>query len=282
VPSESSKPSETSGPTPASQGSSERRSHVPADIRNVSFPVSVRGYDRRAVDAYVNRVNRVIAELEVSRSPQAAVRHAVDRVTEQTKAILQEARDSGERITATARDEGDQILAEAKAEAAELVVNASSEADRLGVEADQALAAARAEAEGLLARARKESEDIVAKARSEAAEIRRTSEEELEALRTEAEARMRELKADTEAVWNERRELLGDIHGMASRLQDAASAAAARFTPEDEKPAAATDDAPDGPTPPADSEAPTVIATSDSQKGSSRSSRTRKPARQRH
>src|ERR671931_2648526 len=115
------------------------RAEVPAEIRNVSFPVSVRGYDRRAVDAYVQRVNRVIAELEVSRSPQAAVRHAVERVSEQTKGILQQARESAEQINATAREEAEQIIASAKAEAAELVVNASAEADRLGAEAEQLL-----------------------------------------------------------------------------------------------------------------------------------------------
>src|ERR671931_2151826 len=113
------------------------RAEVPAEIRNVSFAVSVRGYDRRAVDAYVQRVNRVIAELEVTRSPQAAVRHAVDRVSEQTKGILQEARESAEKISEDARAEAGRIADEAKAEAARLVVNASSEADRLGGEAEE-------------------------------------------------------------------------------------------------------------------------------------------------
>src|SRR5437773_7568421 len=88
-----------------------------ANVRNVSFPVAVRGYDRNGVDAYVRRVNRVIAELEVTRSPQAAVRHAVERVGEQTKAILDEARGSAEKITATAQAEADEILAEAKEKA---------------------------------------------------------------------------------------------------------------------------------------------------------------------
>src|SRR5215218_6853340 len=38
---------------------------IPKEIRNVSFPGSMRGYDRAAVDAYVKSVNRVIAELEI-------------------------------------------------------------------------------------------------------------------------------------------------------------------------------------------------------------------------
>jgi len=289
MPPESSKNGENRPQPPPSQeqtkGLGDYRAHVPPEIRNVSFPVSVRGYDRKAVEAYVHRVNRVIAELEVSRSPQAAVRHAVDRVTEQTKSILQEARESAEQITATAREEGDQILAAAKAEAAELVVGASSEADRLGAEGDQTLAAARAEAEGLLAGARQEAEQIVADARSDAAETRRRSDEEIAARQAEAEARMRDLQSDTEAVWNERRQLLGDIHGMATRLQDAASAAAARFSPEEPEEPPPSEEMPLEPQPPVDPEAATVIATNDSPEpaadGGPRPARARKPARPR-
>jgi DivIVA domain-containing protein len=91
----------------------ELRHHVPAEIRNISFPVSVRGYDRHAVDAYVARVNRVIAELEVSRSPQAAVRHALDRVGEQTITILNEARESAEKIADAAKRVTGEIAAAA-------------------------------------------------------------------------------------------------------------------------------------------------------------------------
>jgi DivIVA domain-containing protein len=197
------------------------RGDVPGEIRNVSFPVAVRGYDRRAVDAHFQRVNRVIAELEVSRSPQAAVRAAVDRVSEQTKGILQQARESAEKITTAARDEAGEIVAAAKAEAAELVVNAGAEADRVRAEAEQVVADARAEAE-----------KIVASANAEANERRRRSEQELAALQEEAQARMDELQADTEAVWKQRQDLLGDIDAMASRLQEAASAAASRFSRE--------------------------------------------------
>lgn len=198
---------------------------MPAEIRNVSFPVSVRGYERKAVEAYIQRVNRVIAELEVSSSPQAAVRHAVDRVSEQTKDILQQARESAEQITAAAREEADEIMAAAKAESAELVVNASTEADRLGAEGQQALADARAEAA-----------DIVARSNADAAERLQRAEEEIAALQEEAGERMRELQADTEAVWRERHELLDEIGGMAVRLQEAAGAAAARFAPEESEP----------------------------------------------
>lgn len=61
------------------RGFAHLRQYLPRDMLDVSFPVSVRGYDRRAVDAYVKRANRVIAEVKVSASPSAAERHALDQ-----------------------------------------------------------------------------------------------------------------------------------------------------------------------------------------------------------
>ena len=210
-------------------GGLELRSHVPADMRDVSFPLAMRGYSRRAVDAYVERVNHLIAELEVSRSPRAAVRHALDRVTEQVGGILERARETAEEITSSARKEAEESTARAKAEAAELVVNTSDEADRTRAEAEEILAKARAEAGEILARSRAEAEETLTQSRAEAAERVRQSEKELGVLRELAEARMRELHADTEAVWEERGELLDDIRGMAARLEEAARQAAARL-----------------------------------------------------
>jgi len=239
-----SKPDETeklSAAAPAQEhGFGDLRHYVPADILNISFPFSVRGYDRRAVDAYVKRVNRVIAELKVSASPPAAVRHALEQAGQQVHGLLQSARETAEEITASARHEADEGTARAKAEAAELVVNTSAEADRVRAEADQLIAKARAdaddtvakakaEAEGILADAGAESQNIIARSRAEADERLQQLREELAALREQAETGMREIRADTEAVWKERGELLDDIRGMASGLVDLVNAATARF-----------------------------------------------------
>src|ERR671936_568590 len=171
----------------------ELRHHVPAEIRNISFPVSVRGYDRHAVDAYVARVNRVIAELEVSRSPQAAVRHALDRVGEQTIAILNEARESAEKITDAAGEEAEAHIAEAKAHAADLVVSASAQAEQDRAEGQQIVAAAKAQAEEIVAQARAEAAQALAEARAKATERLEQTEAEIAAAQERAETRMREL-----------------------------------------------------------------------------------------
>ena len=206
------------------------RDRVPAEIRNVSFPVSMRGYDRAAVDSYIRRVNRVIAELEVSRSPQAAVKNALDRVGEQTIAILREARESGEKIAATARAEADQSLAEAKAQAADLVVSASADAERERAEAAQTVASAKAEASEIVAQARAEAEKIVTDARDESERSKQQCEKEIAARQKEAEARMRDLQSDTDAVWTERDELLDELRSIGAQLHDVAAGAAARVS----------------------------------------------------
>jgi len=217
------------------QSFAELRHYVPADILNVSFPVSVRGYDRRAVDAYIKRVNRVIAELKVGASPRAAVTHALEQTEQQVSGLLQRARETGEEITASARQEAEVNSARAKAELAELVVNVSAEADATKAEAEGLLADARAEAEDILGRSRLEAENTLARSRAEAAEQLQRSEEELAAQQDQAEKRMREIQADTEAVWKQRRELLDDIRGTASGLVDLADAAAAREPAEPEE-----------------------------------------------
>ena len=195
---------------------------VPSEIRNVSFPASVRGYDRRAVDTYVIRVNRLIAELEATRSPEAAVRHALEQAGEETSGILEQARETAEEITGGARREAEEITARAKAEAADIVVNADAEADR-----------ARAAADAYVARAADEAKEVLAGSEKEAAERFQRSEKQIAELWEEAETSLRKLRADTEALWGERRALLDDIREIAERLEAATSTAAARFPSEE-------------------------------------------------
>ena len=217
------------------RGFGELRHYVPAELLNVSFPAALRGYERRAVDAHINRVNRVIAELKVSASPRAAVTHALEQTEQQVSGLLQRARETGEELTASARQEADKMLAGAKAEAAELLVNVSTEADGLKAEAEKLIAKARTEAEDILVRSRLEGENTLAHSRAKGEEQRQQLGEELAALRDQAETRMRELQADTAAVWKERDQLLDGIRGTASGLLELANAVAARKAAESEE-----------------------------------------------
>src|SRR5437763_14372530 len=135
---------------------SPARGQVPGDVRDVSFHTAMRGYERREVDRYVQRVNRVIAELEIARSPESAVRHALDRVGEQTSGILQRARETADEIIHTARSEAEESTARARAEAGEIVDQAREEAGRIVGEAEATVARGRSEANEIVAEAKKE------------------------------------------------------------------------------------------------------------------------------
>jgi DivIVA domain-containing protein len=101
------------------------------EVANVDFPMVLRGYDRLAVDAYVKRVSQLVAELNAGRSPQAAVRRALERVGEDVSGILQRAHETAEQITAQSRIESEDRLEAARREADQLVSGARLEAESL-------------------------------------------------------------------------------------------------------------------------------------------------------
>ena len=211
------------------RGFRELRHYVPADILDVSFPIAVRGYERHAVDDHIKRVNRVIAELKVSASPPAAVRHALDVAGEKVEGLLEAARQAAEQLTETARREAEESTARVKAEAAELVVNASTEADRMRTEAESLIANAAKEAANAVAQARAESAKILEESKAaaaerltrthaEAAERLRHLEQQLAAVHDRADARLGAIQRETEAIRKQRNELLDDIRATAARL----------------------------------------------------------------
>jgi DivIVA domain-containing protein len=147
-----------------------------AGIRDVSFPIVMRGYDRGAVDAYVTRVNTIIAELQVSRSPQSAIRNALDQVGDETRGILERAHETADSIAARSR---------------------SQAADRV----DLAEREARALIQGAEARIRELDDDVAAvhRERDRLIEDTRLVAEELRALAEQAAARFAPEPAEPEA-----------------------------------------------------------------------------------
>ncbi|HEY1568817.1 MAG TPA: hypothetical protein VGF68_17435, partial [Solirubrobacteraceae bacterium] len=87
---------------------------------DADFPLALRGYDRMAVDDYVRQTRRLVAELQATRSPEAAVRRALERVGEQISGILQRAHETAEQITAQSRSEAETRLEQARIEAVQV------------------------------------------------------------------------------------------------------------------------------------------------------------------
>jgi DivIVA domain-containing protein len=107
-----------------------------AEFRDPAFPVALRGYDRDAVDAYVARVNRVIADLQVGRSPQAAIRHALDQVGEETSGILERAHETADGIAARSRAQAAERVEQAELEARATIEAAETRMRVLDADAD--------------------------------------------------------------------------------------------------------------------------------------------------
>src|SRR5919204_5526804 len=231
---------------PSSRVSRAERDRMLKDARAIKFPAAVRGYERAAVDRYVQDVNRLLAELEISSSPEAAVRHALDEVSEETRELLQRAHQTAEDITTRSRAKADDRLQQAEREAQEAREAAQHEAEQTREaaqreaqqlresaqrEAAELRAAATRDAAELRETAARESQQARAVAEHEADELRATARREADELRQAAEARARELTRSAEAIWRERRRLIEDMRAVGEQLLAIGEAEANRFPP---------------------------------------------------
>jgi DivIVA domain-containing protein len=105
--------SEPPDPVPRNASASEQ-------LREVSFPLAVRGYERAAVDDFVNAVRAMVAELEATRTREGAVQKALDDVGVETAGILQRAHEAADELTRRSRSDADARLQRAESEADEL------------------------------------------------------------------------------------------------------------------------------------------------------------------
>ena len=165
------------------------RDRILNEARDVEFPAALRGYDRGAVDRYVERMSRLLTELEMSSSPEAAVRHALAEVSDETRDILQRAHQTADEITARSR-----------------------------AKADDRLEAAEREGQELREKARRESDEMRDSARREAQDTIES-----------AEIRARELARSAETVWRERRRLIEDMRSVGEQLVTIGEAEGKRF-----------------------------------------------------
>jgi cell division initiation protein len=112
-----------------------------SDVADPEFPIAFRGYDRLAVDAYVKKTSQLVAELQSTRSPEAAVRRALERVGEQISGILKRAHETAEQITTQSRREAEDRLEQARQEAIQIaaageqrIKDLDSDTDRIWAE----------------------------------------------------------------------------------------------------------------------------------------------------
>jgi DivIVA domain-containing protein len=86
-------------------------------VRDVDFPLVLRGYDRQAVDDYVAEIAQLVAELEATQLRESVVQRALDEVGEETSGILRRAHETAEEIAARSRAQAEGRIQRAEREA---------------------------------------------------------------------------------------------------------------------------------------------------------------------
>jgi DivIVA domain-containing protein len=100
-------------------------------VRNAEFPMVLRGYDRDSVDRYLSELAGLIEELEARQTRESVVQRALEEIGQQTSAILKQAHESADELTARSRSQSEGRLERARREAEQITADAEARAERL-------------------------------------------------------------------------------------------------------------------------------------------------------
>jgi DivIVA domain-containing protein len=103
-------------------------------LRDASFPLAVRGYDRRAVDEFLEELRGLVDDLEAHQTREGVVQKALNELGEETAGILQRAHETADEIAARSRAQADGRLQRAEREAEILKRDADDYAERVVVD----------------------------------------------------------------------------------------------------------------------------------------------------
>jgi DivIVA domain-containing protein len=100
------------------------------------FPTVLHGYDRDAVDAHLAALEREMDDLRAHRSPSPTVEEEIERLGEETSAILRVAHEQAAEITRRAQTQADRCVADAAANAVAMTEDAKRKLRQLDTETD--------------------------------------------------------------------------------------------------------------------------------------------------
>jgi DivIVA domain-containing protein len=104
------------------------------ELADRTFPVVMRGYDRAAVDAYVQEVAKIVGDLESRQSQETVVQRAIEEVGEETASILQRAHETADEIAARSRAQAEGRIQRAEREAELLRQEADAYSEKIVVD----------------------------------------------------------------------------------------------------------------------------------------------------
>jgi DivIVA domain-containing protein len=172
-------------------------------IRNATFTLTRRGYDRREVDSYLSKLADWLEGGGADQVHADTIKHELDLIGKKTSKILTAAQEAAEGMRADAKHEAREIVEDA----------------RLSIEST------RRTAEDYAQKAREEAEGIAGKARQEA-------EGHATRIRQEAEAHSSRLRQESDAYATKVRD---EADGYAKRVRDDADSHASKATSEAEQ-----------------------------------------------
>jgi hypothetical protein len=109
---------------------------APWDDDESPFPIVRSGYDRDAVDHYLNELEQEIDDLRIQRKSEPTVSDEIKKIGEQAAAILQTAHQQAAETTRKAREEAEKCLSDAAANALAMNDDAKTKLRTLDSETD--------------------------------------------------------------------------------------------------------------------------------------------------
>lgn len=109
---------------------------LPWDSHQKRFPTALHGYDRGAVDEHIAALEAEMEELRAQRLPVPVIEAEIERVGEETSAILKVAHEQATEITRRARAQADRCVADAAANAVSMGEDARRKLRQLDSETD--------------------------------------------------------------------------------------------------------------------------------------------------
>src|SRR5215204_2927364 len=95
----------------------QRSASASERLREVNFPMVVRGYHRQTVDLFIAELLELVEDLESHQTREGVVQKALGELGEETAGILQRAHETADDITARSRAQADARLQRAEREA---------------------------------------------------------------------------------------------------------------------------------------------------------------------
>jgi hypothetical protein len=133
------RPKETPPPwAPAGDGELPEDDQATAQWEELQPPFAIvrQGYDPVAVDEYVVELEHEVERLRADRPDERAIAQEIDRIGEQTAAILRVAHDKATEVTREAQAQADKMLADAAANALAVTERATQQLRALDSETD--------------------------------------------------------------------------------------------------------------------------------------------------